>query len=191
MVLIDTLLLDKNICRDHLADHIILVIKRMDRRGLSCVGSANESNFLHHCCGRGLWIVLNKIMAVSDSGGFDQQNLTKAFWIDLLNVRRKDGKGCVDLALAANIEQAKLLKRWGAKEQAPPPPPHQGSNQWNQGGWRTQASGQGGDSNVAPASGSGDLWANWRPTQESSNHGGGWQQGSYHGGGRSSAGSSD
>jgi len=165
----------------------------MNRSGLSAVGSATEINFLHLLAGRGIWVMLTKIMAVSDSGGFDQYHLTKAFWIDLMNVKRKnDGRGCVDLAFGCNVEEAKALKRWGAKEQAPPPPPHQ--NQWNQGGWRTQASGQGGDGDPAPASGSGDPWANWKGTREGSNHGGGWQgtrEGSNHGGGRSSAGSND
>ena len=132
-------------------------------------------------------------MTASDSGGFDQYHFTKEFWIDLLNVKKKDGRRCVDLALACSKEEAWVLKRWGATEQAPPPPPQH--NEWAQGRYvRTQASGQDTqydrDGDAAPAFGPNDPWARWQGSSSPSNSWNRWES-SNHGGGRSSAGSND
>ena len=125
-------------------------------------------------------------MAVSDSGGFDNFHFTNQFWVELMNMKKNDGRGCVDLAFGCCKEMAVVLKRWGAIEQA---------NEWSQDWYsRTQASGQDtqddGPGDEAAASGSVAPGWQWPRSASGSNSWNQWGS-SNHGGGRSSGDTND
>ena len=165
----------------------------MDRRGLSAVGSNTKCNFLHLLCGRGYWIVVKRVMEVSDRGGFDNFGFTKQFWVELMNMKNRTGRGCVDLAFGCCKDIAFVLKRWGATEQAPPPPKKH--NEWSQGWYsRTQAFGQDtqddGHGDDASASGSVAPAWQWQGSASGSNSWCRWGSSNY-GGGRSSGDNND
>lgn len=69
----------------------------------------------HLCASKGQTDALNEILL------YVSTRLGTPALIDILNARSKSGYGAVDLALKANMATARMLRQYGAVEQAEPP----------------------------------------------------------------------
>jgi len=69
----------------------------------------------HLCASKGQTDALNQILLYAST------RLGTPALIDILNARSKSGYGTVDLALKANMATARMLRQYGAVEQAEPP----------------------------------------------------------------------
>ena len=91
--------------------------------------------------------------------------------IEMLNTKTRTEAGCVDLALKAKVSLGEWLKRWGAREQRPPPLKKNKGKGKGKGNWEWHPE----PAAAASGPGHGSSWYDTGASASSSSwNGGGW-----------------
>ena len=82
----------------------------------------SQVNFLHMLSSRGRRkVVITVLKKFEHMQKHSKSNLTEADFIDLINMKGKNGRGCVDVALKNDTDLAVTLKMFGGVAQTPNP----------------------------------------------------------------------
>ena len=119
MCLVDSPTVQSEQAEENFTDMVVWLMSVMEPAALHIQGGRNRANFMHMICGRGRYHTAERIISFFEQGRFP--HLDKESFISLLNAKNTAGKGVVDVSLSCKGGIARLLKDFGAVEQAPDP----------------------------------------------------------------------